>query len=376
MTEKLQPSPELSLFSISQLKRIEYDFRAAVIQGSQGQATELPHLNSQLIKIPTLRNGRGIALAIGGTTSLSAQWEIIDGNLTLSQHNSVPSPRMMTLDFLLQLIEKHLTDQEATSIGLNFAFNMNAASSETTDGTLVRKKTEGNVDERLYTQPLGQTLNEYLNIKYPKRKFRTSVANDSVCLSLANKQVNATSNLCGIVGTGVNFAYLREAENDSYQAISTESGHFTAIPMTQWDKLVDAESNTPGSFLTEKQMAGRYLYKIYNAIAGEKGLSYLKSTEELAAIADDKKNPANKDASVILQRSAQLTAMKISSLHTIADADQKSIDIGMEGSVFWKTPGYKTHVERWLHELNPDLNLNIYPIPDSSLLGAAMVANT
>lgn len=374
MKEKPPQNHDLELYSLNQLRLMASDFRRAIINGVGSQ--DLPKLNSHLIKIPELRNGRGIALAIGGTTSLSALWEIDNGHLTLSDHTTTPSPQLMSLDFLLHLIESKIQDQKATSVGLNFAFNMESVNSERTDGLLMKKKVEGTVDERLYAKPIGQIISEELNMRFPKRQFRISAANDSVCLLLANNHVQKESNMCGIVGTGVNFAFMTQATAGTYQAISTESGHFTRIPMTQWDKTVDRESNTPGSFLAEKQIAGRYLFKIFNAIAQEKGLSDVNSTEELSIISSDIKNPLQKLAKVIFQRSAQLTAMKISGLRSVVDSDRRAIQIGMEGSVFWKTPEYSTHVEGWLKKLNPESSINIYPIPDSSLLGASMLANT
>lgn len=127
-----------------------------------------------------------------------------------------------------------------------------------------------------------------------------AVVNDTVATLLAAKATEGdrtySSYLGFILGTGTNTAYVEKNRNilktkgldpDGSMIINAESGGFTRIAQSTFDKAVDAKSGNPGFNFLEKMIAGAYLggigLEIYKA-AARAGLFSDKAAQQLAGL--------------------------------------------------------------------------------------------
>lgn len=188
-----------------------------------------------------------------------------------------------------------------------------------------------------------------------------------------------------IAGTGTNLAAffdateapkLGRASPGEAMAINLESGNVDPPYLTEADDAVDAASPNPGRQRFEKAASGYYLPFIFKALHPDHPLDPDEGTGPLATLATSgPPGPARDTARTVLDRSADLIATALCAVFDTYAHNPGPISILPEGSLFWRTPGYRARVERTLAMLaGPARPFLIQRVKDANLYGAAMAA--
>ncbi len=385
-------SQAIPLISAPRLQKLAQQFSTEIKQGLRGKKSSLPCIQ-HTINAPQMLDNAGYSLVVGGSNGASAAWQMKQGKIILHDIKHFRVPRYISNQFLQSMIEQ-CVDKKHGNIGLNFAYGLNPIMRNgVLDGILSGNSKEARFNKQFIGKKVGVIL-ERLFKKNGNKNGAIAVANDTICLLLAAYSFKRTAKdrpvLVGIVGTGVNFAFLssqqqiktiiqQKGKTDTiggYAAVNIESGHFTAIPQTSWDIKIDRGSSKPGGFLAEKQIAGAYLHHVYNAVAQHYDAPTLNEAADIDWVAQDASHQGYMLANSILERSAQLTAMEIVGIVRFFSIDSGEIPILMEGSLFWKGYRYKQRVQKWLNILLPNVTVKFKKLSNSSLIGGAMLALT
>ena len=237
--------------------------------------------------------------------------------------------------------------------------------------------------------------------KFLKREYsldtKVTVANDSICLLLGGKGVDVV----GVVGTGLNFAYWEKRTNiaplklntikgfaQNEVAINIEARNFDKINGTKLRKIVDENSDDPGYSLAEKEAAGAYLYRIFNAgkdkILGKK-FPALTSTDQLndiitkafaypKNITSEQKEQAFLFAERIFHRSAQIVAVELCGILMKIGKTRGAVPVVMEGGIFWHARNYPALVNLYVNMILPEVIPSFARLFGSSRKGIAILA--
>ena len=225
------------------------------------------------------------------------------------------------------------------------------------------------------------------------------MANDAICLLLGGDGTEVV----GIVGTGLNFAYwqkrfaiapLKLGELSGFGqgevAVNIESGDFDQVEGTKLRKVIDQKSDDPGRSLAEKETAGAYLYQIFNAGKEEilsKNFPDLSSTDQLNDILTRAYNyPTNIDKAIkdkaylfterIFHRSAQIVAIELCGILFKISKTRGIVPIVMEGGVFWKAKNYPSLVNLYINMIFPEIIPSFARLFGSSRRGIAILAKS
>lgn len=391
------------LYPLSELQQFRAEFvneirKAQATSTAETDATETADFTYLRHRIPAtvesreFQNHRFQVIAIGGSTFHSAlATRTPEGELTLSKDQKTNIPQILTKEQLFILIEKYL-EPDVEFIGLNFAYPLEPIStgSQLQDCELI-KSTKEHHFAGLVGKAVGAELATFIEARTKRsgreRKLKVAVANDTVCLNLSGlgEAESPTQVAAGIVGTGSNFSIVITNEQGSHEVVNLETGNFTKFNQTESGKFVDAESKDPGEQLLEKELAGGYLYQHFNYYREKNSLQVnrLSSSADLGKLKFSEINSeAGNLAAKLIERSAQLVAMEITSLRDYIQSDRggennelgehNQLVVVMEGSLFWKGPQYSEYVMKWLTELGcGPSEVRITQVSNSSLVGAA-----
>lgn len=127
-----------------------------------------------------------------------------------------------------------------------------------------------------------------------------TLLNDTPAAYLRGKTGICTSyvhNFAGMVsGTGSNtccavpvreIEKLHRPDDDTPMLVNLESGSFAGVPQGDFDRALDAASDTPGAYLFEKMTGGRYLGELCRLVlvrAAEEGLFSSTAAEKLRTL--------------------------------------------------------------------------------------------
>jgi hexokinase len=188
-----------------------------------------------------------------------------------------------------------------------------------------------------------------------------------------------------IVGTGTNMATflptkrVHKLESDKWPheqiAINLESGNFHPPHLTEYDEAVDRASDNVGRQRFEKAVSGYYLPFVFEQVCpGFAGFDPKKGSGQLSDIlASSKDERAWEAARWLVHRSADLVAAGLAAL--AYELKVNKVAIQAEGTLFWKTPGYRERVEQTLARLAPEgCTCEILHVVDVNLVGAACAA--
>jgi len=255
-----------------------------------------------------------------------------------------------------------------------------------------------------------------------------AIVNDTVATLLAAKATEGdktySSYIGFILGTGTNTAYVEKNRNivkcadldaAGSMIINAESGGFDKLPVSLFDKAVDAKSGNPGFNYLEKQIAGAYLgsigLEIYKGAAKEglfspaaaqaiAGLGELESIDFNNFCAANKMegraNPLDaifadaNDAKMarrlglpVFERAAVLTAVHLAAFCIKSGEGAEAsapIAINADGSTYYKTIAipFADVVKRELDELlvrRRNIHYEITPqVDDAPMVGAGIAA--
>jgi len=181
-----------------------------------------------------------------------------------------------------------------------------------------------------------------------------------------------------VVGTGTNMAIVVEvlpkvASWTGPMAVNLESGAFWPSHLNLWDEEVDAASEDPGRQRLEKALSGRYLPLLFRAAAtAPERIAPGEGAEAVARVRDGNPGDDADLAAAILDRSADLVA---AGLAAVADVVGGPIRVVAEGSLFWRTAGYRERVETSAALLlGSGDRLACVAVPGATLAGAARAA--
>ena len=256
-----------------------------------------------------------------------------------------------------------------------------------------------------------------------------AIVNDTVATLLAAKAVEGdktySSYIGFILGTGTNCAYVEKRDAikklpagvmpDAAMIINAESGNFNKIPLSTFDKAVDAKSVQPGEGLLEKMIAGAYLgsigLEIFKAAAKE-GMFSAKAASQIAGLgkletidldnfaaqfvkegrvnpldaifaAPDDARMARRLALPVFERAAVLTALHLAAFAIKSGEGEdpdRPIAINADGSTFYKTRAipFAQTVKDELDDLlvrRRNIHYTIVPqVDDAPMVGAAIAA--
>jgi hexokinase len=218
----------------------------------------------------------------------------------------------------------------------------------------------------LVGEPVGKTIERYIKSKY-NRNIRVSIANDTICLTLAGLTKHPANSIAGgIVGTGMNFAVFL----DDTHLVNLEAANFDKFPQSPEGKQIDAQSNKKGMALYEKEVSGGYLYNHFNMRIAKNQIKHpsLESTHQMDRIARGDIFKATEIARDLFEHSASLIACQVAG---ITEFKKRDMTFVMEGSLFWIAWHYKQIVEKYVKMLVPNYTVTFEEIKDCGIVGAA-----
>lgn len=370
-------------------------------------------LSNQISSLPAILNpickvspspGYGIAISVGGTNGYASSFYISrKGVLKFHNRFLFPLPQNTTRDKLFHLVTKNALKvlnhpKNFPPIGIGLAYPLKPVlTHKYVDGELMYM-TKGRNIEGLVGKRVGQEYHKFLKKEYGI-DTTVLVANDAICLLLGGDGAEAA----GVVGTGLNFAYWEKTYNiaplklkelagfsQAEVAVNIESKNFNKIEGTKLRSIVDKESVDPGYSLAEKEAAGAYLFKIFNAgkkeILGNK-FPDLSSSDQIDEIVtgsytypietnEELQMKAQLFAQRILERSAQITAIELCGVLMKIGRTSGVVSIVMEGGIFWKAKNYLSLVNLYINTILPEVIPSFARLFGSSRRGIAVLARS
>ena len=121
---------------------------------------------------------------------------------------------------------------------------------------------------------VGHSLTSLIK-KQLNKKLQVHLINDGLIGTIGKFSKKPLLSL--IVGTGVNLCMAMRKGQSLFLA-NLEMGDFNYLKPSNFDRMLDKKSSTPGRFLTEKLLAGAWHYQLFQII-----LNNLTSTKQLDA---------------------------------------------------------------------------------------------
>lgn len=357
-------------YTLEELQTLRHHFATGLSRSGDEQSSSFAWLNHRLPSVSLVKPGEQFqAIVIGGTNLHSALVSEQNGHITIHDKLSTKLPTLKNTQALLSTISQAFRP-DCSVLAVNFTYPVRPSNSETTlDGVLITGTKEHQL-EGVVGQPVGQLLATHLSDQLHKQ-VTVTLANDTLCLGLAGLESAPLEQLVSlIVGTGTNSGFF----SDPTEFINLESGNFKGLPPTDTGKLIDQVSANPGQQLFEKEVAGAYLYKHFNFIAGHKGIDrQLTSTQELNQFAATGNPKEQALARTIVAKSASLVAAVVAAFHDYKRLPH--ITFATEGGVFWQGYHYQTTLTQYLSQLGLDTDsISFIKVEDSGLVGAARLA--
>lgn len=365
---------DTGLIESSDYQHIKESFLDELKKTYLGEHTSLSYFKHYLPEKPLVTSGIVQGIVIGGTNYIVSVEEIQeDGKRLVLDRQTGVLPIFNDDKTFISFLQEHL-DERALAIGVNFGFPLEPVIGPhgELDGKLITGTKEHKFDWLIGTN-IGDTvrkaLHQMLIGKATNWDIPVSVANDTVCLTLAG---DGTEDGSMIAGTGFNIG-IKQKEGDKTTVINLETGNFDKFEPTQAIKIIDACSDLPGRNLFEKMISGKYLAEVFNIKTERMGITMnkLKTSQELSALSQEAANAeANKLARVLLERSASMVAASLAAIYEFKARPESFTVIG-EGSLLWKGWNYIPNLEKQLEALGvPQGGITIKHVQDSSIKGA------
>lgn len=390
------------------IRKIAKDFQDEMAKGLVGKPSSLKMLPSYLNNPSGQEQGTFLALDFGGTNLRILLVDLLGkGKFQIRDQLAFPlrerekgydytSDRANAeelFDFIAVKIAKFVDTKQIYYLGHTFSFPFRLAGKNR--GVLINWtkeiKTTG-VEGQEVTALLTEALvRQGLNNVLPQ-----AILNDTVGTQLAAAYQEPHCRIGSIIGTGHNSCYLEKEI-----IINMESGNFNLVPQTKYDRMLDADSEQPGSQLLEKLVSGKYIGEIVRLIVldlQEKGLFSSVARESLLikdcfgggemslilrgdtppwSINQQDLPDLRELCSLIMQRSAALAAASyLGVFYHLGLENLSKQTIALDGSLFEKMPGYRDALQSSLEEAlgskGPEVSLRL--TKDGSGIGAAIAA--
>ncbi|MGI6092922.1 MAG: hexokinase [Veillonellaceae bacterium] len=405
---------DLFKLKLEQLQQLTADFATAMADGLAQKPSPLKMLPSYLSTPTGTERGTYLALDFGGTNIRVALIELY-GNRRYAVVRNRQSPlRTNNYDYTAANVDaEKLFDYIAGEIAhiapsndiilLGHTFSFPSRQTYINEAVLIswtkELKTAG-VENANVTDLLKDALK-----RRGLRNIRpAAVINDTVGTLLTSAYLNPDTDIGSICGTGHNTAYLESIHYSAPMIINMESGNFDKLPLTRYDKELDANSEKPGQQLLEKSVSGHYLGEllrliIRDLIASKKlpigeserlDIPYSITAQDLSLLIADipidltsrlnvAEQAAIQQAAALLRtRSAQLAAATFYGvLRRVDPRLERRHHIAIDGSLYEKMPGYARAIQATLLALcgkSATNKMSAGLIKDGSGVGAAIAA--
>lgn len=218
---------------------------------------------------------------------------------------------------------------------------------------------------------------------------KVPVLNDTITTLVAGAWLSDCDQYIGLIaGTGLNAAaYYRVDQigkltseekqgwrEDEVMAVNLEVGNFHPAFLTEYDDALNLRrvDDNPGKQRMEKAASGRYIAPIFGQIVGRERCLGLQDgfafdpddiathAGQVSQLRDYPDEFIAHTAQAVINRSADFTAVILAAIimgqnvHNLTGTHPVTTGILVEGTLFWKTEGYKERVERQLDRLTPD----------------------
>jgi hexokinase len=350
---------------IDELKTITKNFVKELESAEAGKRTSLPFIVHQLPKAPIAKEDEVFqVIKIGGSILQKSNVFAKGDNVLVKTFEEDSLPVMTTKDVFLSVIDRHISPK-TTLLAINFAYPMKPVFSKgKLDGVLVMG-TKEHAFQGLVGEPVGETIERYIKNKY-NRTIRVSIANDTICLTMAGlTKYPAQAIAGGIVGTGLNFAVFL----DDTHLVNLEAANFNKFQQSEEGKQIDMQSNKQGMAWFEKETAGGYLYHHLNLLLTKNQIKHpsIENTEQLDRLAKGNIEKVSNMARDLFRHSASLIACEVAGL---AEFKKRDMVFVMEGSLFWIGWRYKQMVAEYVEQLTK-YKVTFVEIKDCGIIGAA-----
>ena len=254
-------------------------FRQEMQEGLAGRPSSLKMLPSYVSPEGDLRRDVPVTvLDAGGTNLRGATVEFPSGGsgavISNREKGEMPgATEYVDPDGFYEAFAAHVrrTAPFAKDPSIGFCFSYACETSPEGDGKLLYWTKQIQAPE-IIGQWVGAELARRLDPRPPK----ILVLNDTVTTLLAGKAtekpgVRHSAYIGFILGTGTNVAYVERnanigkisiADRDGSMVINTESGGFSKITQSAFDRAMDAKTHDAGAQMFEKMIAGAYLGRV------------------------------------------------------------------------------------------------------------------
>lgn len=425
------------IFSIStkDIKNIIKDFHSEMFNGLSGFESSLKMIPSFTDRAKGTEKGKFIAVDLGGTNCRVISVELDGkGRSTVSAINKYVIDKQYMegtgerlFNFIANGIKSFMEANKVPSdknIELAFTFSFPIEQTNIAAGKLITW-TKGFTASGVVGEDIVVMLNEALKRIGIKNLKVAALVNDTVGTLVAKSYTKPSCDIGVILGTGTNACYPEKVANikkwrgippKETMIINVEWGNFNKLPVTVYDKEVDAASPNPGFQRLEKMVSGMFLGEILrvlvrdlikrdlifqdeSAVNAFRRHSSLKTKSMDLIESDTSDNLGDIEAflsrvgirnitleskkllknlsKLISTRSARLAAASIAAIALWIDPELKNKHtVGVDGSLFEKYPGYKEMMEdvfKSLFKKNAK-NIVLEQAKDGSGVGAAIIA--
>lgn len=331
-------------------------------------------------------NSEALVIEIGGTNLYGARIKVQDQKpaVLASHEDDLPTTHFENAqDFyetLIKSLEPILTGQTPQALAIVYSFPGEAVPKPNGVGVISPEKLPKEfVIPGISRVEVGEAFLETLGKTHPiKTDIPTVVLNDTVAVLFS-----AEAPIGGVVGTGYNLAI-----STPKGIINSESGGFAIEPTHQLARAIDEKSSNPGKQLVEKQISGLYLGEQMKLIALQLSQTGVKVPFPIDEISSETitylLQLENTDSDTVLlqeaagrlrDRSAQIVGVMIATaIRSFPEQfPQNRIRIPMEGSPFWKVPGYSARAKEAAERLSQK-RIDFLNVENAGRIGAAVAA--
>mmetsp|Transcript_10758 Transcript_10758/g.23714 ORF Transcript_10758/g.23714 Transcript_10758/m.23714 type:complete len:468 (+) Transcript_10758:57-1460(+) len=424
VSQKMEEIEADFCMTTSELKALMMDFTAEMDRGmdlGQGRGHEdalIKMLNARVSKLPSGKeSGVVYAMDLGGTNLRVLRVKLLGGARepeVTEFSRRIPDSLMASsatgdqlfdnvAEAALELVQRHNDNNGSEPIKCGFTFSFPMEQPKLASGILI-EWTKGFATSNC----VGKDAAELMNAAFKRKKVNMEVAamcNDTVGTLMGCAYMHPTCRIGLILGTGSNACYFDPSIGS---VINCEWGGFDSPHMrkTAVDMAIDKVSPNPSRQMFEKQISGLYLGEIvrrlFVSIFGERGMpedltrragwdtadvSHVLGAfteEEVLSFLNTRlkwRSPPTAEMARVMKRLAELVVDRSAALCAagIAAVARKTkefrvLTVGIDGSVYKKSPGYQDRLHRYLKKLTPFAEgIRLVESVDGSGKGAALV---
>lgn len=370
------------------VEKVTSDILADMEKGLKGEkAYQIMAKTWMCPKMERPKNESAIVIDAGGTNFRSCLVSFDgDGNPKISDMEKTFMPgsdKEYSKKEFFDKIAENLDHLKGKSSKIGFCFSYPMVITENGDGICGKLSKEIKAPE-IEGCLVGEELKNALLRRGWKNIESIKLLNDTVSALFSGVTIGKeySSYIGFILGTGMNGAYIESSLPDGKMAIDCETGFFSNIEISDFDKAYNQKSAHPGVSLIEKCCSGGYLPFVVKEIfdAAEKDGILDKAPDAVLSMKklSEIDEPVKKEIFSEVVRRASLFASAIVSADAIKSGKgkngEKPVCIVCNGTTFWKTPDMKKIFEESLNSMlsSRGISFEIVSVDDDITLGTAL----